>query len=300
MKRLYYFAIVLFVSLTTNAQELKCVVTVRSPQVQGTNQQVFEALKKSAEELMNNTRWTDLTYKLNERIDCSLGMTIKSYDNGIMDCEMQIQARRPVWGSNYNTTLLNLRDVSIKFAYQEFDPLTLNTTYDNNLVAVLAYYSYIIIGYSLDSFQKLGGNQAFTQAENIVNLSQSRTEPESAGWRAFDKSGKRYELINNLLDERFRKFREYFYDYHRLGLDVMSSNVANGRAKIAEGLQSVMEVNRLQPQAQAIITFTDAKKDEIINIFAKQGTDEEKNKVYDIMTAINPISSNMYEKIKEK
>ncbi len=287
-------------SLTSYAQELKCVVTVRHQQIQGTNQQVFEALKKSVEELMNNTRWTDLTYKQNERIECSLGMTLNSYDNGIIDCEMQIQARRPVWGSNYHTTLLNLRDVSIKFAYQEYDALTLNATYDNNLVAVLAYYAYIIIGYSLDSFQKLGGNQAFAQAENIVNLSQSRTDPENAGWRAFDKSGKRYELVNNLLDERFRKFREYFYDYHRLGLDVMSSNVANGRAKIADGLQSVMDINRLQPQAQAIIAFIDAKRDEIVNIFAKQGTEDEKNRVYDIMTAINPVSANMYDKIKEK
>lgn len=287
-------------SLTSYAQELKCVVTVRHQQIQGTNQQVFEALKKSVEELMNNTRWTDLTYKQNERIECSLGMTLNSYDNGIIDCEMQIQARRPVWGSNYHTTLLNLRDVSIKFAYQEYDALTLNATYDNNLVAVLAYYAYIIIGYSLDSFQKLGGNQAFAQAENIVNLSQSRTDPENAGWRAFDKSGKRYELVNNLLDERFRKFREYFYDYHRLGLDVMSSNVANGRAKIADGLQSVMDINRLQPQAQAIIAFIDAKREEIVNIFAKQGTEDEKNRVYDIMTAINPVSANMYDKIKEK
>lgn len=299
MKKLFLL-IALAVFVTSNAQELRCVLTVRHQQVQGTNQQVFEALKKSAENFINNTRWTDLTFKPNERIDCSIGITVKSYENNIMDCEIQVQARRPVWGSNYNTPLLNFRDVTVKFAFQEFDALSITPTYDNNLVALLSYYAYIIIGYNLDSFQKLGGNQAFTQAENIVNISQSRTEPESAGWKAFDKSGKRYELINNLLDERFRKFREYFYDYHRLGLDVMSSNVANGRAKIAEGLQSAMDINRLQPQAQAITTFTDAKKDEIINIFAKQGTDEEKNKAYDIMTAINPTSSNMYEKIKEK
>lgn len=300
MQKITLLLVMLSLSLAVRTQELKCTVTVRHQQVQGTNTNVFEALKKSSEDLLNTTRWTNLTYKPEERIECSMSIVVKSYENGIMDCELLVQARRPVWGSNYNTTILNFRDPSVKFAYQDFDALIVNQSFDKNLVAILAYYSYVIIGYSLDSFQKLGGNDAFSQAENIVNISQSRSEPESAGWRAFDKNGKRYELINNLLDERFGKFRQYFYDYHRLGLDMMSSNVDNGRAKIAEGLTSLEEINRLQPQAQAIISFIDSKKEEIVSLFAKHGTDEERNRVYNIMTTVNPSASTVYEKIKEK
>ena len=300
MQKITLLLVMLSLSLAVRTQELKCTITVRHQQVQGTNTNVFEALKKSSEDLLNTTRWTNLTYKPEERIECSMSIVVKSYENGIMDCELLVQARRPVWGSNYNTTILNFRDPSVKFAYQDFDALIVNQSFDKNLVAILAYYSYVIIGYSLDSFQKLGGNDAFSQAENIVNISQSRSEPESAGWRAFDKNGKRYELINNLLDERFGKFRQYFYDYHRLGLDMMSSNVDNGRAKIAEGLTSLEEINRLQPQAQAIISFIDAKKEEIVSLFAKHGTDEERNRVYNIMTTVNPSASTVYEKIKEK
>ena len=300
MQKITLLLVMLSLSLAVRTQELKCTVTVRHQQVQGTNTNVFEALKKSSEDLLNTTRWTNLTYKPEERIECSMSIVVKSYENGIMDCELLVQARRPVWGSNYNTTILNFRDPSVKFAYQDFDALIVNQSFDKNLVAILAYYSYVIIGYSLDSFQKLGGNDAFSQAENIVNISQSRSEPESAGWRAFDKNGKRYELINNLLDERFGKFRQYFYDYHRLGLDMMSSNVDNGRAKIAEGLTSLEEINRLQPQAQVIISFIDAKKEEIVSLFSKHGTDEERNRVYNIMTTVNPSASTVYEKIKEK
>lgn len=210
MQKITLLLVMLSLSLAVRTQELKCTVTVRHQQVQGTNTNVFEALKKSSEDLINTTRWTNLTYKPEERIECSMSIVVKSYENGIMDCELLVQARRPVWGSNYNTTILNFRDPSVKFAYQDFDALIVNQSFDKNLVAILAYYSYVIIGYSLDSFQKLGGNDAFSQAENIVNISQSRSEPESAGWRAFDKNGKRYELINNLLDERFGKFRQIF------------------------------------------------------------------------------------------
>jgi hypothetical protein len=283
-----------------NAQELKCNITVNSSQVQNiVSRQVFETLKNSINELMNNTKWTNLTFTQSERIDCSIGIVFKTVTDNIFSCEMQIQSRRPIWSSSYSSTLLNLRDPAVNFTYYEFDPLQVSATYENNLVAVLAYYAYIIIGYNLDSFQKLGGTGCFTLAEQIVNLSQSRSEPEGAGWKAFDKNGKRYELVNNLLDERFKKFREYVYDYHRLGLDNMISNVANARAKIAEGLPILKEVNKLQPQSIAIISFIDAKVDELINIFSKHGSQKEKDDAYKILTDLNPSNTSRYDAIKK-
>jgi hypothetical protein len=291
--------ILLFCSVLASAQELKCNVTVNSSQIQGTNKQVFETLQKSLSELMNNHKWTDMTFSEKERIECTVGLIVKSYEGNAFTCEMQVQSRRPVYGSSYSSTLLNFRDPAVNFSYYEFEPLNINSnSYDNNLTAILAYYAYIIIGYDLDSFQKLGGTPAFSAAEQIVNISQNRSDPEGSGWKAFDKNAKRYELINNLLDSRFTKFREYFYDYHRLGLDAMTSNTANARAKIAEGLPVIKEINRLQPQSQAIVSFLDAKADEFINVFAKQGTEKERENVYKILTDINPTNSSRYEAIK--
>jgi hypothetical protein len=282
-----------------SAQELKCTVNLNSSKVQGTNKQVFETLQKSLTDLMNNQKWTDMTFAQNEKIECTIGIIVNSYADNAFACQMQVQARRPVWGSGYSTNILNFLDPAVNFTYLEFDALDVNSSsYDNNLVAIMAYYAYIIIGFDLDSFQKLGGTAAFNTAQQIVNLSQNRSSPDGDGWKAFDKNGKRYELINNLLDSRFTKFREYFYDYHRLGLDNMTSNVANARAKIAEGLPVIKDIHKLQPQSQAITTFLESKRDEFVNIFAKQGTEKERESVYKILSDIEPTKSSVYEAIK--
>ena len=300
MKKLFITAIIIFGAMVSQAQELKCNVTINSSKIQGTNKQVFETLQKALNDLMNNQRFTDMTFAQNERIECTFGIIVNQYQDNAFSCEMQIQARRPVWGSSYNTTLLNFRDPSVNFTYFEFDPLNINTnSYDNNLTAIMAYYAYIIIGFDLDSYQKFGGSSAFYMAEQIVNMSQNRPDPEGAGWKIFDKNGKRYELVSNLVDERFRKFREYFYSYHRLGLDNMTSNITNARAKIAEGLPVLKEINKLQPQSQAIISFFDAKSDEFVNIFSKHSTEKEKESVYQILTDLNPTNTNLYSQIKQ-
>ncbi|MDR1543476.1 MAG: DUF4835 family protein [Prevotellaceae bacterium] len=292
-------AILLFSFILTSAQELKCNVNINTSQVNSsTNKQIFETLKKSIDEFMNNRKWTDMTFAESERIECTVNIIVKTFADNVFGCELLVQSRRPVWNSGYSSPLLNFRDPAVNFTYYEFDPLEINTTYDNNLTAILAYYAYIIIGYDLDSFQKLGGTQAFYIAEQIVNLSQNRSAPDGDGWKAFDKNGKRYELINNLLDSRFTKFREYFYDYHRFGLDNMTSNTGNARAKIAEGLPVVRELNRLQPQSQAIVSFLDAKGDELVNVFAKKGTEKERENVYKILTDVNPTNASRYEAIK--
>jgi len=293
-------SIAIIFSVSLQAQELRCNVTINSSKIPGTNKQIFETLQKALNDLMNNHRFTDMTFAENERIECTFGIIVNQYEDNMFLCEMQVQSRRPVWGSSYSTTLLNFRDPSVNFTYFEFDPLFINTnSLDNNLTAIMAYYAYIIIGLDLDSYQKFGGTPAFSMAEQIVNSSQSRSGSEGDGWRAFDKNGKRYELISNLVDERFRKFREFFYNYHRLGLDNMTTNIANARAKIAEGLSVLKEINRLRPQSQLIVSFFDAKADELVNIFAKHGTEKEKESVHQILTDLNPTNSNLYNRIKQ-
>ena len=78
----------------------------------------------------------------------------------------------------------------------------------------------------------------------------------------------------------------------------MSVNVANARARIAEGLPVIRDINRMQPSAVAIVAFLDAKNDELINIFAKKGTPKEKDEVYEILTDVNPTLTSRYEMIK--
>jgi hypothetical protein len=288
MKKILLLLISLNISVSLLSQELKCNVNVNSSKVQGVNKQVFDKLKNGITELMNSHKWTNLTFASNEKIDCTVGLIVNSVQDNIYMCEMQVQARRPVWNTNYNSTMLNLRDASVNFTFNEFDNLQVSNNYDYNLTAILAFYAYIIIGYDLDSFQKLGGTECFNIAEQIINQQQNRSSPEGDGWRAFDKNGKRYDLINNLLDEKFKRLREYFYDYHRLGLDNMSTNIDNARTKIVEGLPVLRETNRSIPQAAAVMAFIDAKGDELVNIFAKRAPQREKEAVSQIIGDISP------------
>ena len=287
-----------FVSLVS-AQEINSTVTVNSDQIEGSNKQVFATLKTAIEEYMNQNRWTNMTYAAHEKIECSMLLVVKEMNDNMFKCEMTLQSRRPVYGTSYTTPLLNFKDNSFNFSYQEFDRIEYQqNTFTTNLTAMLAYYCYLIIGHDQDSFQRLGGTPFFQQCEEIVNTCQSASmeNTEQKGWLAFDSNRNRYALINNLLDEAFKKYRNYYYEYHRLGLDEMSSNVTNGRARIAEGMPVLKEAYRARPATYVINTFLDAKAEELVDIF-KKGTDKEKKNVYDLLMDIDPTRQNTYDQI---
>ncbi|MBQ7632028.1 MAG: DUF4835 family protein [Paludibacteraceae bacterium] len=283
------------------AQEINCTVTINSDRIEGTNKQVFETLKVAIEDFMNQNRWTNMTFAEQEKIECSMFILVNAVANNQYNCEMTLQSRRPVYGSSYTTPLLNFKDPTFHFTYQEFDRLDYQQNqFTTNLTAMLAYYCYLIIGHDADSFQRLGGTPYFQQCEEIVNACQSASMEgvEQRGWLAFDSNRNRYALINNLLDESFRKYRHFYYEYHRLGLDEMSGNVTNGRARIAEGMPTLREAYRARPATYVVNTFLDAKADELVDIF-RQGTDKEKKAVYEILMDIDPTRQNTYERINE-
>ena len=301
MRKIFYIACMLCAINIANAQEINCAVTINSDKIEGSNKQVYETLKASIEEYMNQNRWTNMTYADQEKIECSMLIVVNSVADNFYQCEMTLQSRRPVYGTTYTTPLLNFKDNAFNFTYQEFDRLDYQQNqFTTNLTAMLAYYCYLIIGHDQDSFQRLGGQPFFEACEQIVQACQSTSmdNVEAKGWMAFDSNRNRYALINNLLDEAFKKYRNFYYEYHRLGLDEMSGNVANGRARIAEGLPVLKETYRARPATYAINTFLDAKSEELVDIFRK-GTDTEKKAVYETLTDIDPTRQQIYDRINE-
>lgn len=300
MKRLCFVSILLLTALFVSAQELRCKVTINSDKIEGSNKSVYETLRQTLEEYINTTRWTNLTFAEKERIDCSMMIIVNSVDNNVYHCEMQIQSRRPVYNTAYYSTMVNMRDAQFNFLYQEFDRLEYTPgVFTTNIAELVAYYCYLLIGYDMDSYSRLGGTPYFQECEGIVSTAQSASidDAEVKGWKAFDSNRNRYALINNMMDEAFRDFRNYCYEYHRLGLDEMSQNVANGRARIAEGITILRETNKARPATYAVNVFLDAKSDELINIFS-QGTSSEKDLVYETLNAVDPTRQAQYEKIK--
>lgn len=288
-----------------SAQEINCNVTVNSDKIEGSNKQVFQTLQQSIEEYINTSKWTNMTFSETERIECSMLIVVGSVSDGLYNCEMTLQSRRPVYNTGYSTPVLNLRDKYFNFTYQEFDRLDYQqSTFTTNLTALLAYYCYLVIGMDLATFSRMGGQGCFEACEAIALTCQSAsmTEGEQSGWLAFDRASgnkNRYAIISNLQDAAFKPLREYIYEYHRLGLDQMASNVANGRARIAEGLEVLHKAQTARPATYIVSVFLDAKADELADIF-HGGTDTEKQQVYDLLMRIDPTRQNTYDRIMAK
>lgn len=299
MRHIVAILALIAMSIAMTAQELKCTISINSEQVQGSNKAVFTTLQQSMEEFVNTQRWTNMTFQEKERIECSMMIVVKSVQDNMFVCEFTCQSRRPVFGTTYTTPTLNIKDANFTFTYQEYDRMEFQpNTFTSNLTALVAYYCYLIIGHDMDSFAKLGGTPYFQVCEDIVTSAQSASldNAEMVGWKAFESNRNRYALTNNLMDEAFKKYRAYYYDYHRHGLDEMVNNVANGRARIAKDIKVLKEAYNARPATYLVGTFLDAKSDELVNIF-KSGTADEKKMVYELLMDIDPTRQDTYENI---
>lgn len=289
------FIFIFFYSFSLSAQELNCRIQVVSSQIQGTNKQIFNSMQKAIYEFMNNTKWTNHVYGENERIECNILINLtQQISADEFSGTMQIQASRPVFNSNYNSALFNFLDNGIQFKYAEQEVLEYNTTtHTSNLSALLSFYANIILGLDYDSFSNEGGTEFFTNAEAIVSNAQNAPE---RGWKAYEDRKNRYWLIENILNDTYSPVREFYYNYHRLGLDLMSEKTTDGRAVIAESLKLLQQVHRKKPSSFIMQVLFDAKADEIVNIFS-EAFPEEKRRVYNILKEVNPANTSKYDKL---
>ncbi|NDW11901.1 DUF4835 family protein [Bacteroides sp. 214] len=285
-------------SFSAVAQELNCNVAVNHSQIQGTSTQVFKTLEDALKSFVNERKWTHAQYDVNERINCSINLTVKEYnDNGRFSCDLQVQATRPVWQSSYSTVIFSFRDASVDFNYLEYDPLELrDNTIDNNLTAVIAYYVYLIIGFDMDTMSLLGGTELLRSAENIVTAAQMIGE---TGWRAFDSNRNRHAIITDYLDEGMKPLRQLMYEYHRKGLDEMSTNSSRARANISTMLEQLKQAKENKPMSVLPQLFTEIKKDELVNIFSV-GSQREREDMYTLLSQINPSLNSEWVKIKQQ
>lgn len=295
------FVIILSAYVLSSAQELNCNVQVVTQQIQGTNKEIFRTLQAAVYEFVNTRTWTNNVYSYSERIECNILINLTDQiSSDEFKGTIQVQARRPVYNTTYNSTIFNFIDNNFHIRYVEFEPLEFNeTSYLSNLTSILAYYVYIIIGLDNDSFSFEGGSLCFEKAEAIVMNAQNAP---FAGWKPYEGSGNknRYWLIKNILDVEYSPVREFFYRFHRMGLDKLESATNEARIEIIEGLRLLQEVYRKKPDPYLFLLqiIFDAKADEFVNIFSESFT-EEKGRVIKILKEIDPSNSRKYEKINE-
>ena len=298
--RLFMAAVLMVLATgTAGAQELYCNVQVSAQKIQGSNREIFQSMQRDIYEFMNSMVWTDNVFSFAERIECNLLINL---DEQLSADEfrgtIQVQLSRPVFNTTYESTVLNFVDNNFQFRYVEFQPLEFNpNSHTSNLVSVLAYYAYMLIGMDFDTYSQGGGTPYFQVAEKIVTNAQNAPEQ---GWKPYDgsRNRNRYWLVKNILDTEYSGVRQFIYLYHLRGLDKMESDMTQARTEIYESLRRLQEVYRRRPDPfmYYMTVIIDAKADEIVNIFS-QGFPEEKNRVVQILNEIDPANETKYQKI---
>ncbi len=296
IRNLIIFLIICIPALGSS-QEFLCQVTVNSPQVEGTEKKVFQTLQSELYEFVNNRKWTNYVYKPEERIECSIMITVTDRPSSDQfSAKVNVILQRPVYKTSYNTNLLNLVDKDFNFKYVEYQPLDYNDdAYTSNLTSLVAYYLYVMLGVDADTFTPNGGTPYYEKARSVVNAAQNSAD---RGWKAYESLKNRYWLVENLMNNSYSQFRDGLYSYHRTGLDLMGENMDLGRSGINDCLEGIQRVNREKNGLYIVQLFIDAKRDELINVYS-QASPMEKTKAVNILKEIDPANSSKYQQIMQ-
>jgi hypothetical protein len=292
MKKVIFTLAFLIITIISFSQELICTVSVNSDQIQGSDKKLYETMTTAIRDFVNTRKWSGYVYKQEEKIECSMLLTLSErVSTEEFKGTIQVQSRRPIYGSSYNSVMLNLLDKDFQFKYLETAPLDFDdNTIISNLASVIAYYCYIIVGLDFDSYTMNGGAPYFTKAQNIVNLSQNAPEK---GWKAFENRKNRYWLVENLQNQAYAGFHTALYNYHLKGFDIMKESVDNGRTGVISAIEAVKKVNADKPSLYFTTLFIDTKRDEIVSLFAPAPPGD-KTRVVQFLKEIDPVHSNDY------
>jgi len=296
MRKFLIISLLLFLVSTLGAQEFLCKIQIQHKQIQGVDPSVFESMEKAFFDFMNNRKWSDNNFLIEERIECTMVFTINQATQGgdEFSGSLNIVLQRPVYGTNYNSVILNLVDKDLQFKYVPFQLMEYSdNTYTDNLTQILAYYAYMMLGFDFDTFAPEGGTPFFEKARAVVSVSQNSDYP---GWQAFEGPKNRAQLIENVLNASYKSLRDMMYDYHRKGLDVMSENVEAGRQVITASLDNLKSVFEKRPNLYYLQVILEAKRQEIIGIYS-EASPAEKVAMLNIMKEVDTPYASRYEEV---
>lgn len=298
MKKVWLLLFAILLSTNLISQEFRISVSVNSSQIQGTDKTVFQNIQELLNEFINQRSWTNKTYEEFERIEGSISINIKTHaTQEDFSGDINVQLRRPVYGSTYTTTLLNTQEQDFTFKYIDGQSFEFEeNNYTSNLISTIAFYLYYFLALDADSFELNGGTEYFNICSNIVTASQ---RSPNKGWKRSENQKNKYWMLENYTNTTYRYLREASYQYHRLGLDMMGGeSQAEARNNIIESLENIKKAHREKSNLVAVQQFFDAKADEIVNIF-KGAPENEKSRVITLLKEINPANTNKYEQINQ-
>lgn len=295
MKRIAGILFILMMVLSSlQAQDFQCSVSINTTQISSTgNQQRYNELRQKLYSFVHERKWCQYNLKQNERIECSISINLTKASGDEYEGTATLVLQRPVYKASYKTTLMSFQDKKVKFKYADGDPMDYDESASlSEITSLIAYYLNLFLAVELDSFSPNGGSVYFSKCQNIVNLNNTLT-----GWNVAESGqNNRYWITENFTNGTYSKLHDFYYQYHRLGLDVMNETPDAGRAVILESLKLLQQVNAQKSNLAAVRIILNSKKDEIINIF-KEGMPSEKTQVINIMKQIDPTNSSAYDAI---
>lgn len=301
---LVLFIFSLFLSSSAHAQEIQARLTVLTSKISSeTNKNIFQTLQTGLISFLNNRKWTKDNFLTNEKIQCNFLLNVEQdLGNNIFKGKLTIQAARPIFGTSYDSPLVNFIDDDVVFRYQEFQPIEFNENRVQgndpsaaNLPAILAYYVNIILGFDYASFSLRGGDPYFQKAWNIVN-----NAPESrdiTGWKSFESLRNRYWLAENLNNNRFALMHDALYSYYRSGMDLFYENEDEGRNGILNCLNFLNNLNTENPNSMIVQFFFQGKSSEIVKVFSKANPDT-KTRARDILNKVDISNTATYKELR--
>ena len=297
MKSLFITIFLFFLLCRSVSQELQCQIQLNTQQIEGTDKRIFQTLQAALYEFLNNRKWSNRNFRIEERVECTMVLTINDrLGSEDFKGSLNVVVRRPVYNAAYNSVLLNLIDKDIQFRYVEYQPLDYSEgSYSSSLTSILAYYVYVVLGVEFDSFSPSGGSPFFEKAQAVVNSAQGAQE---TGWKAYEGTRNRYWIVENFMNPANSSIRDFYYKFHRLGLDQMYERVDQGRSGVTESIDDLKKIFDSKPDLYALTLVLDAKRDEFVNIFGDQRVPPmEKTSVVNILKEIDPANSSKYQAI---
>jgi len=297
MKRIVILLLgIILYSVTAGAQELNATVNVLIPQQVISPPEFFNTMKSTITEFLNGRKWSKDTWQNSERVQCTFQITIEQQvDNRSFKGSLQVTSSRPVYNSDYKTSVLNINDRDFEFVFQENTMIQWsNDQHRDNLSSVLAFYANLILAMDYDTFAMEGGTDYYLTCQTIINNAQNTPE---MGWRSNEKGRQnRFWLIENILSQSFKPIREFLYNYHRKGLDKLAINQAEAIENMSLAIDGLNEVHRIKPSSYNMQVLFYSKSDEIVNVYSPRVL-AEKKKVADTCKILDPGNISKYDRI---
>ena len=274
-------------------------MSINTQRVNNQNNPVFNQIRQGIFNLFNTTIWTEDEFKEKERIACSITLIFSAGTDAnanSFEAEAQIEAHRPIYGTNYQSSTFLFQDKDWRFVYVSGQPLNYSKNFtDDNLVFLVSFYAYLILGYDFDSFSELGGTQYFQEALTIVNNAQQFFNDDNFGWNS-RRTRNRYWFTQHLTGGNYEPLRKSLYKYHLQGLDKFETNPSQARANMLLIIKTVRDLRNITPISITLDTFINTKSQELYAAFSKANLEQKKALIASIEVAF-PVNASRFRKI---